>query len=592
MFSRSKWLMAISLLIIASFILAACKPETVVETVEIPVQETVEVPVQVVITPTPEPIPQGGSIVASTFADAQNLNPILSTDSASSDVNTKLFLGLLTVDEFSGEIVGEIAKDWTVSEDGLTYIFDLRDDIVWSDGTPLTANDVKFTYDAIGSELVDTPRKSNIELVESFTVIDDYTLEIKFKTLDCTALTNFTLGVIPAHVFAADFSDIMENSFNQEPTVTSGPFKFSEWVKDDHVTLMRNDTYYLGAPNLDGWIYRVFADTSAELAAFLAGETDIFGVGPEFVSVIEGEIAKGKPFVMKKFFNDGYTYVGFNLADPNDVQPGWVDEDGDGAYTEGEPVNLEQPKHPILSDVNVRKAISMSLDYTNIINKVAFGQGAPIVANVLPAIEWAYNSELEPYEYDPETAAALLDAAGWVLPEGGTVREKDGKPLALHILTNAGNKTREAIAAIMKDNLGALGFDITLDILEWGTVVGNLLGQQFDMIIIGWIGMGSDPEDSVFWAYRNDAPGGGFNFISYYNPEVETLLDEARSLPGCSTADRGEKYKRIQELIHDDAPYAFLYNPLGNVIWNTRVMGVDPGPWSTYYNVQEWYIAP
>lgn len=590
--SRSKWLIAISILVIASFILAACKPETIVETVEVPVEQTVEVQVPVLITPTPEPIPQGGSIVESTFADAQMLNPILSTDSASSDINTKLFLGLLTVDEFSGEIVGEIAKDWTVSEDGLTYTFNLRDDIVWTDGTPLTANDVKFTYDAIGSELVDTPRKTNIELVEEFVVVDDYTLQIVFHTLDCTALQNFTLGVIPAHVFAADFSDMMENPFNQEPTVTSGPLKFQTWERDTSVTLVRNESYYLGASNLDGWIYRVFADTSAELAAFLAGETDIFGVGPEFVSVIEGEIAKGKPFVMKKFFNDGYTYVGFNLGDPNDVQPGWVDADGDGAFTEGEVVNPEQPTHPILSDLNVRKAISMSLDYTNIINKVAFGQAAPIVANVLPAVEWAYNAELEPYELDVEAAAALLDAAGWVLPEGATVRVKDGNPLALRILTNAGNKTREAIAAIMKDNLGALGFDITLDILEWGTVIENLLGQTFDMIIIGWIGMGSDPEDSVFWAYRNDAPGGGFNFISYYDPEVETLLDEAKSLPGCSTVERGEKYKRIQEIIHEDAPYAFLYNPLGNVIWNTRVMGVNPGPWSTYYNVHEWYIAP
>jgi peptide/nickel transport system substrate-binding protein len=143
----------------------------------------------------------------------------------------------------------------------------------------------------------------------------------------------------------------------------------------------------------------------------------------------------------------------------------------------------------------------------------------------------------------------------------------------------------------MKDNLDALGFDITLDILEWGTVVGNLLGQQFDMVIIGWIGMGSDPEDSSFWAYRFDDPGGGFNFVSYYNEEVDTLLKEAQTLPGCSTEERGAKYKRIQELINEDAPYAFLYNPLGNRIWNTRLQGINPGPWATYYNVETWYIG-
>jgi len=189
-------------------------------------------------------------------------------------------------------------------------------------------------------------------------------------------------------------------------------------------------------------------------------------------------------------------------------------------------------------------------------------------------------------------AVSLLEEAGWTQASEGAVRTKDGKPLALRLMTNAGNETRENIAAIMKDNLDALGFDITLEILEWGTVVGNLLGQQFDMVIIGWIGMGSDPEDSVFWSIRYDDPGGGFNFVSYYNEEVEQLLFEAKSLPGCSTEGRGEKYKMIQELIHEDAPYAFFYNPLGNVIWNTRLQAINPGPWATYYNVEQWYLTP
>ena len=210
----------------------------------------------------------------------------------------------------------------------LTYTFTLRDDVVWTDGIPVTANDIKFTYDAINSDLVDTPRKSNIGLVEEFRVVDDYTLEINFHTLDCTALQNLTLGILPAHMYAEDFSDIMENPLNEEPTVTNGPFKFQEWVQDDHVTLVRNDTYYLGAPNLEGWIYRVFADPSAELAAFLAGEIDVLSVGPQYVSVIEGEIAKGSTFSMKKFFNDGYTYVGFNMADPENPEIGWVDAEG------------------------------------------------------------------------------------------------------------------------------------------------------------------------------------------------------------------------------------------------------------------------
>ncbi len=593
MISRSKWLAMLSLLIIASFVLGACKTETIIETVEVPVEVEVEKPVEVevLITPTPEPIPQGGFMVEASFADADILNPIIYRDSASNDVLSKLFLGLLTTDEFSGETIGELAKDWTVSEDGLTFTFNLRSDIYWTDGTPVTANDWKFTYDAIASELVETPRKPNVEYIDAINVVDDYTLEVVHNELDCYAILNLGLGVLPSHMYAADFSDMMDNPLNEAPTVTNGPFKFQEWVKDDHHTLVRNENYYLGAPNLDGWIYRIVSDQSAELAAFLAGEVDIFSPGNPYLSIIEGGIAKGEPWDIKKFFDDGYTYVGFNMGNPDNPEIGWVDANENELFDEGELPNMEQEPHPILSDVLVRKAISYTLDYTNIINKVAFGQGAPIVANVLPGVAWAYNAELEPYSLDIEMAKSLLDEAGWVRADEESVRMKDGKPLALRILTNAGNETRESIAAIMKDNLEELGFDITLDILEWGTVVGNLLGQQFDMVIIGWTGLGSYPEDSSFFSYRYDEPAGGFNFVSYYNEEVEDLLWDARGIIGCSAAEVGDMYKRIQEIIHEDAPYAFLYNPLSRVVWNTRLNEVNPGPWSTYYNVQDWYIA-
>jgi len=122
--------------------------------------------------------------------------------------------------------------------------------------------------------------------------------------------------------------------------------------------------------------------------------------------------------------------------------------------------------------------------------------------------------------------------------------------------------------------------------------VGELLGQTYDAVIIGWTGLGSDPEDEVFWHYRNDTPGSGFNFVSYQDEALAETLLQAKSLPGCSTAERGALYKEVQNQILADQPYAFLYVPLGNVVWNTRLGGIDPGPWVTYYNVEEWYLTP
>ncbi|MCD4699334.1 MAG: hypothetical protein K8R91_02030, partial [Phycisphaerae bacterium] len=394
------------------------------------------------ITPTPAPLAKGGTIITSSFSDATILNPILGNDNASSQVYDLLFVPLLNSDPFTGEIIGVAATGWDVSDDGLVYTFHMRDDITWTDGTPLTANDFKYTYDAVGSELVDTPRKGAVELVESIEVIDDYTAVVTFSDLDCTALSNFTLGLLPAHIHAADFSDIMDSPENEAPTVTSGPFMFSEWIRDDHVTLAANPDYYLGAPNVEGWILRIFADTSAELAAFMAGELDyIEQLGAQYVSTIEGRIAGGDPFNLHKNFDDGYVWVAMNYADTDNPQIGWVDENENGLFDADE-AHQEQDPHPVLSDLAVRQAIAHSIDVNGIVQQVIFGQGVPQTANVLPAIEWAYNDNLQPYVFDTELAAQILEDAGWVDSNGDGLREKDGVELTISLMTNQGNEVR------------------------------------------------------------------------------------------------------------------------------------------------------
>lgn len=587
--SHSKWLLVVSLLIAGSMILAACGgTETIVETVVVEVEgETVYLE----ITPTPSPLAKGGTIITSSFSDATILNPILGNDNASSLVYDLLFVSLLNSDPFTGEIIGVAATSWDVSDDGLVYTFHMRDDITWTDGTPLTAYDFKYTYDAVGSELVDTPRKGAVELVESIEVIDDYTAMVTFSDLDCTALSNFTLGLLPAHMYAADFSDIMDSPENEAPTVTSGPFMFSEWIRDDHVTLTANPDYYLGAPNVEGWILRIFADTSAELAAFMAGELDyVEQLGAQYVSTIEGRIAGGDPFILHKNFDDGYIWVAMNYADTDNPQIGWVDENENGLFDVGEP-HQEQDPHPVLSDLAVRQAIAHSIDVNGIVQQVIFGQGVPQTANVLPAIEWAYNDNLQPYTFDTELAAQILEDAGWVDSNGDGLREKDGVELTISLMTNQGNEVRENIVTIMKDNLDAIGFNIELEVLEFGTVVGHLVGQTYDMAVIGWTNMGADPEDSTSWAYRYDEPGAGFDFTSYYNQEAEDLLLDARSLPGCSIEGRGELYKAAQEMIYNDLPYVFLYVPLDNSPQHTRMGNFLPGPWDLDYNTEMWYLA-
>ena len=247
MISRSKWLAALSLLMIVSFALGACQAETIIETVEVPVEVEVEKPVEVevLITPTPEPIPQGGFMVQASFADADVLNPLFYRDSASADVLEKMYLSLLTSDEFSGEIEGELATGWTVSEDGLTYTFTMRDDIFWTDGTPVTAHDYKFSYDAIASELVETPRKPLVEYIDSINVIDDYTVEVYLSAQSYFALHWIGwLPIFPEHIWEDHFVDWDTFEPNTpEDLVGTGPFVFVEYIPGEYVRLAANKEY-------------------------------------------------------------------------------------------------------------------------------------------------------------------------------------------------------------------------------------------------------------------------------------------------------------------------------------------------------------
>jgi peptide/nickel transport system substrate-binding protein len=376
----------------------------------------------------------------------------------------------------------------------------------------------------------------------------------------------------------------MENDLNTNPTVVNGPFMLQEWVKDDHITLVRNPDYWRGAPYLEGLIYKVVPNETVMIQQLKTGEGDVGDIAPQYLVEIELQ----EHLNLFKYFDDGYTYIGFNMGVPDDPQPR-LNEDGS--------LNEEHGIHPILGDKRVRQAVVYAIDRLAIISKVRFGMGVPMQANVLPAVGWAYNDELVERAYDLETAAALLEEAGWIDTDEDGVREcrgcmyaEEGTPLKLNLKTNAGNETRESIGVIAQDQLGEIGFDIEFEAMEWNAYLGVLLGQTFDMVIIGWTNMGSDPDDDVFWKAETDIPGAGFGFVSYYNPEVTELLEEAKTLPGCDQGERAVLYKQIQEVIYDEQPYNFVYATRDAWAYNQRIGGVNPGGWDQWHNVHEWFI--
>jgi len=313
-------------------------------------------------------------------------------------------------------------------------------------------------------------------------------------------------------------------------------------------------------------------------------ELDLIGVQPEQLTTVQ----LNPSLNLHTYKDDGYSYIGLNLANPENPQAG-QDEEGN---------LIEQDPHPILGDLAVRQAIAHALDYQAIISKVYLGQGYQIASNVLPAVGWAHDPSIQPYAFDTELASQILEAAGWTDSDADGVREcngcstaAQGATLKIKLQTTAGHTTREDLGALVQDQLNSIGFDIQFEAIEFGTLVQEMLGQTFEMVIIGWTGLGTDPNDDSFWHSRFDTPGSGFNFVSYQNARIDELLEQGVSVPGCAPKDRAPLYQKIQQIIHDDIPYVFVTGSVGNTGYSGKFNGTDPGPWSFYHNIQTWSLA-
>lgn len=574
---------------------AACQQttpvvQTVIETVRETVEVTVEVPVtvvvtrevtlpgpQVVVTPTPAPIRSGGVFVAAAPADPALFNPILAVDSVSATVNRFLYPTLIGQDPHTGELQAtELAESMEVSADGLVWTFRLRDDIFWSDGAAVDAEDVTFTFAAIAAAQNQSPLQANVQAIQRVEAPDARTVVVTFGEVVCDALHSLAVGLLPSHKFAADFSDLATNPQNFAPTVSAGPFLFTEWLPGEHISLVRNDGYFKGAPHLDGWQLRTIPDRVQRLAALQSGEIDSLALSPAELTTVDLD----PKLTIFKYRDDGYTFLALNQADPGAPQP--------GLGADGLPV--AQTPHPILGDVRVRQAIAHGLDVDAIIRRAFLGQGYPLASNVLPSIAWAHNADLRPSPHDPAKAQALLAAAGWVDGDGDGVREREGRLLSLRLLTNEDNTARVDAGQLAAEQLAALGFAIQFDAIPFADLVATLFSQQFDLALIDWSGLGSDPNDERFWLRSADAPGVGFNFVSFANDRAEMLLRLGQRVPGCDPAARAPIYKEIQQIIHDELPYIFVAGSVGNIGYSKRWQGMDPGPWHFYWNVEDWWL--
>jgi peptide/nickel transport system substrate-binding protein len=586
------------LVVVGILALAACQPQTVIVEKEVKVTEivtqvvkemvketvvvggtpqviekevtkVVEKEVETVVTATPEPtvVASGGTVIESSFADAENLNPILSTDTASFEVQCYLYNALVALDPEDASVIPDLAERWDISEDGLTFTYYLRKDVLWHDGEPFTAHDVKFTYDTILNEEINSPRRADfvdILTPEQIVVLDDYTIQFQLTKIDPTWLCCKDIyGIIPEHILGEmTAAEINAAEFNTLAPIGTGPFMFREWVKDDHVALVANPNYFKEGPNLGFMYYKIVENQTVEFAQLQTGEVDFADV----TSALWEEAQEQEHLDCKAYQDFGFNFYIYQL-DPE--------------------------KTPLFLDVRTRQALLYGLDRQAIVDSITQGL-ADVAHSVVPPLSWAHNPDNEPqYPYDPEKAKELLDEAGWVDEDGDGVREahgvigvEDGTPFTFEIHTNAGNQEREQLIVTMQQYWNEIGVGAETAFIEWNALLAELTETyEYEMIMVGF-SWDVDPDQKTMW--HTDSYGGGFNMNKYSNPELDEVLDAA--LNTADQEERKELYYEMQRILAEEVPAPILYFRRTTNCWNKRLHEYDPNAVDIRGNAHEWWV--
>lgn len=495
---------------------------------------------------------EGEAIVFAMLGDASYLNPVLAGDSASSEINDLVYNGLVKYDK-DLVLVGDLARSWEVLDGGKTIVFKLRDDVKWHDGRSFTAGDVVFTYQCLVNPDIISPRSGRFKMIESVKATDEHTLVVKYSRAYSPALESWGLGIIPKHIF--EQGDFDKNPANRKP-VGTGAYKFVKWQSGEQIVLEKNSEYFEETGNITRIIYRIIPDSSVQFLELRKRGIDSMGLTPHQYRYETDDEEFNRNCNKFRYGAFQYAYMGYNLT------------------------------NPLFKDRRVRRAISYAINKKAIVDAVLLGCGVQIHSNYPPS-SWAYNPDVEKFDYDPVRARALLDEAGWRDTDGDGVRDRDGRKFSFTILTNQGNKMREEAATIIQSQLKEAGIASEIRILEWATLINRHIDRRdFDAVVLGW-STAVDPDCYSLW-HSSEARPGGFNFVSYKNPEVDALIDKGRM-----SFDRGERkkiYGRIQEMIASDQPYCFLYAPDSLTVVASRFHGIEPARAGISHNFLKWYV--
>ena len=461
----------------------------------------------------------GGTLVVGLRVDVDALNELVSTSAVAQDIIELLFLRLTEYDQ-NLELVPSLARSWEFSGDHRILTYHLRPGVRWTDGVPVTADDVVFTYRMMTEPIIAYPGISDFDFVERVEAVDDSTVSFVFTRPYADQLGDTRMIVLPRHHLEKVTPERMRFAeFNRHP-VGNGPFKLESWNSQDRVVLVPNEDYYEGRPYLDRVIFRVIPDETTRKVEMETGGIDLL---PTVPTPDQAYWEKNSDVRLWLYPGRDYVYVGWNLL------------------------------RELFADQRVRQALTMATNRQGIIDGLRFGLGELSTGPIVPT-HWAYNPDIQPWPYDPERTLALLREAGWSDADGDGLLEKAGRPFDFTMTIISDNRISEEIATVMQEAFRKLGIRMDIKALEWNVFLKQTQSKDFDACILAWRG-GFVINPTAVWHSRSIE--GKYNHISYANPEVDDLIERGRL-----TVDRQEAKKiwyRFQEIIAEEQPYTFLY---------------------------------
>lgn len=483
----------------------------------------------------------GGTFITAITDDPVSLNGIYANDGASVSVLSYIFNPLtLGGENWGTEITGDLAESWSVSEDGLTWTFNLRQGVLWHDGEELTAEDVVYTFQTIQTSESDIapfrPRFMQGDKPIQFEAVDDYTVVATLDAPNASLFTDISVPIVPKHILEGQ--DLREGPFNRAP-IGTGPFKLVEWNTAESIVLEANEDYFRGRPCIDRLIFRIIPDEQTQVAALQTGEVDFL---PNIPGASVPMFENNPDFIISIAEQDSLFQMFLNLANPK------------------------------FQDVRVRQALMIAIDRQAVVDIVRQGYGVVHNSHFDHVVPFYDQNKLGGYDYDPVRAGQLLDEVGITDTDGDGFRDVDGEPWTLTILSFAGGfRDYSDYAVVVQAYWEDIGIKTELELRDLSTMVEQIYQERkvdkpYEVLTSGWSVIGPEPNSYSNFYMWTDALGP--NIENYRNEEVNSLFEQARIETDFDA--RMAIYEQIEAILWEELPTLPLYRNTEPAVVSSR----------------------